>query len=509
MLSAFILLTAIFILFRAPNSPIYKSQQDAFVSSNNTSDFKGKNLTASDASKKCSTLSDCPNTSSVIYIKFKLVSFAKYNNAKLHLYLTNESHLGGAIYIADNNWQDNQISWDHQPQTSSEVIASFGEMARPGWQDIELPGKYIKGKTELSLKITSNDKNPVSFASKEDIGHEPQISFSKLADNQDLSDNKILAAGDIACDMKFPQIGDKDCKDKETADIIKSKNDQIKYILAIGDLQYQYGQYNQFLDNFDKSWGQFKDKLKPAPGNHEYLNSVKVTSDGCRSSDVNDPFNYACGYFDYFNGKGNMDGQAGKRGQGYYAFSLGNWRIYSANSDCTFNIGCQVGGQQETWLRNDLAEHPGMCKLMYMHHPILSSNTNNYDAFDVGKPEPAAYLSIKENIDGMRNLYKAFYDYGGDLVLVGHVHDYERFDKQNIHYQYDPSGYREIIVGTGGRYSYTAPKSVMRPLSQVISNKDDKGILELDLANDKVSWDFLPTPGTNFHDSGQQTCNHV
>jgi hypothetical protein len=39
----------------------------------------------------------------------------------------------------------------------------------------------------------------------------------------------------------------------------------------LGDLQYERGEYANFLRAYDLSWGRFKDRTRPAVGNHEYI----------------------------------------------------------------------------------------------------------------------------------------------------------------------------------------------------------------------------------------------
>jgi hypothetical protein len=55
-------------------------------------------------------------------------------------------------------------------------------------------------------------------------------------------------------------------------------------VLALGDLQYEHGEYRNFLGAYDHSWERFKNLTRPAVGNHEYL----------------DPAGPAAGYFRYF-----------------------------------------------------------------------------------------------------------------------------------------------------------------------------------------------------------------
>ena len=83
------------------------------------------------------------------------------------------------------------------------------------------------------------------------------------------------------------------------------------------------------------------------------------------------------GYFDYFNGSGNLNGPAGERTKGYYSFDVGSWHLIALNSNCGPAGGCGAGSPQEQWLRADLASHPATCTLAYWHHPRFSSGATS------------------------------------------------------------------------------------------------------------------------------------
>ena len=73
------------------------------------------------------------------------------------------------------------------------------------------------------------------------------------------SGNVIVAAGDIA-----------DCTregDEATARIVSGIEGTV---LTLGDHAYPHGSSENFAECYDPSWGQFKARTRPAPGNHEY-----------------------------------------------------------------------------------------------------------------------------------------------------------------------------------------------------------------------------------------------
>jgi hypothetical protein len=253
----------------------------------------------------------------------------------------------------------------------------------------------------------------------------------------------------------------------ETSDLLLRLNPDA--VLALGDTQYEKGSYADFLASWVASWGRLKDKIHPAVGNHEYLTPG------------------ASGYFDYFDGLGASTGPAGDRGKGYYSFDLGAWHLIALNSNCSKVGGCGPGSPQEQWLRADLAAHPTACSLMFMHHPLWSSDTREFSLVE------------------LRPLVQAFYEAGGELMLVGHSHFYERYAPQDPEGNADPvRGVRQIIVGTGGRnvYGFGPVKE-----NSEVRNGRSFGVLKLILAPSSYSWEFVPISGETFTDSGTQACH--
>lgn len=267
----------------------------------------------------------------------------------------------------------------------------------------------------------------------------------------------LVGAGDI--------VG---CSDLAAAEATAKLIDAIPgTVFAVGDLVYERGTYEEFIKCYGPTWGRFKARTRPTPGNHEY--------DGAT----------ATGYFRYW------DGRAGDPGKGYYSYDLGSWHIVVLNTNCSSSQlgGCDEGSPEETWLKQDLAVHPSVCTLAYGHHALFSSGLF---------PKHAEHPEL-------RAFWQDLYDAHADLVLAGHEHSYERFTPQNPEGNPDPDhGIREIVVGTGGR-SHT-PLGYAKPNSEV---RDDKtyGVLKLTLSPGKYTWEFIPIPGKSFRDSGEGVCH--
>jgi hypothetical protein len=274
----------------------------------------------------------------------------------------------------------------------------------------------------------------------------------------------VLAAGDISCgDAGYTSTAPGRCQDRATSDLVLSL--QSDKVLAIGDQVNGYGRVSEFMGVFEPSWGRFKSKILPIPGNHEYLEDRTAKA-----------------YFDYFNGAGAATGVAGERTKGYYSFDLGAWHVVALNSNCD-KVDCAA---QAVWLRTDLALHPSYCTLAYFHHPLFAAPPLD--------PEGRVV-----------HFWQALYDFGADVILNAHLHNYQRFALMNPSGALDSTrGIREFIVGTGGyshyRFTGTAPNSEA-------ANDNSYGVLELNLKPTSYSWRFVPVPGGTFTDSGEAQCH--
>jgi Concanavalin A-like lectin/glucanases superfamily/Calcineurin-like phosphoesterase len=297
-------------------------------------------------------------------------------------------------------------------------------------------------------------------------------------------DPVIAAAGDIACDpgSAYFNGGSGDathCRQRATSDLLAAGS--YAQVLPLGDTQYEDGTLTKFQSSYDTSWGRVRSTSRPVVGNHEYETAA------------------AAGYFDYFNGVGNLTGPAGDRSKGYYSFDVylpsgSRWHVVALNSECgassAGSVGqagaCDAGSAQEQWLRADLAASPAACTIAYWHHPLFSSG-------GIG------------NNTVMQQIWQDLYDAGADVVLNGHDHNYERFAPQSPAGAGDPIyGIREFVVGTGGKSLLAM--GILKPNSEVRQNSNF-GLMELTLHDSGYDWRFAPEPGQSYTDSGSADCH--
>mgnify|MGYP001594845990 FL=1 len=259
-------------------------------------------------------------------------------------------------------------------------------------------------------------------------------------------DPVVLIAGDVAqCDSPGAQY---------TAQMIKA----MPYpVLAVGDMAYPKGTPEEFANCYEPTWGAFKDRTYPVPGNHDYGTPG------------------ATGYFAYFGAR------AGDPAKGYYSFNLGQWHIVMLNSSREL----EPGSPQLAWLAADLRQYAQQCVLAIWHHPRFSSGKHGND---------------------MRTqaLWAALYQHGVSVLVTAHDHDYERFAAMNDVGERDElRGIRSFVAGTDGARLYELKQR--HPLSQVWQG-DHWGVLKLTLRPLGYDWEFLPVADGKFQDAGSARC---
>ena len=132
-----------------------------------------------------------------------------------------------------------------------------------------------------------------------------------------------------------------------------------------------------------RSWGQFRSRWHPVPGNHEYESAG------------------AAPYFAYFGEA------AGPPGLGYYSFTAGDWLILMLNS----NIAATRGSPQWEFVRAELERQRTPCTMAVWHHPLFTSGPNGNNTF-------------------MRDMWALLEASRVEVILNGHDHLYERFARQ-------------------------------------------------------------------------------
>lgn len=321
---------------------------------------------------------------------------------------------GFTVHEAGDAWSEGSVTWESRPTLGTQV-GSSGGFSSGSWVEVPVTG-LTAGDNTLALTTTSvtnmalssledTNKPQLVVAGEQTESPSPSPTEPTPSDQPVTGQTVVWALGDVCDDSdRTPGCG-------QVGDLI-AKDADADAVLILGDAQYEGGELSNFQRYYDPKMGAGKG-LKgitwPAPGNHEYLTSG------------------AAGYFDYFGAA------AGDRGKGYYARTIGGWRIIATNTNCSKAGGCGPSSPQGQFIANELAK-PEVGEIVFGHHPAISDG-NYYPGTSSGK-----------------ELFDIAYDGGAELFLSGHDHEYQRFAPRNKSLAVDQArGVRQIVAGAGGK----------------------------------------------------------
>lgn len=219
---------------------------------------------------------------------------------------------------------------------------------------------------------------------------------------------------------RFAVIGDfgnDSSNERRVADLVNSW--QPDFVITLGDNNYPDGAtstiddnigqyYSHYIGNYQGEYGSGSpiNRFWPSLGNHDWH------SISCNDTQCNGP------YFDYFTLPGN---------ERYYDVDFGLVHLFTVDSDSSEPDGNDIGDPQSRWLQNKLVASTACFNVVYFHHAPYSSG------------EHGSYSDMQW----------PFGEWGADVVMTGHDHDYERLDIDGVPY---------FVNGIGGQANDPFPK---------------------------------------------------
>ncbi len=200
-------------------------------------------------------------------------------------------------------------------------------------------------------------------------------------------------------------------------------------------------------------YGRFKAITNPVVGNHEYISNL-------------------AGYLWYWDSPPK-----------WYATDAGAWKIIALDSNCSQAGGCGAGSPQYAWLESTLASASDKCVIVMQHHPRVSTSTHG----DTVAIDP---------------LWRLMARYGVELNLVGHEHNYQRWQPLDAGLVVSEGGVTELVVGTGGHGSYALDS---RTDTRRVAGTTSYGALRLELYPTHATYHFVTTAGAVV-DAGAVAC---
>lgn len=293
-------------------------------------------------------------------------------------------------------------------------------------------------------------------------------------------DPVIGAVGDMACDPADSRfqggagtaIG---CAESRTSSTMLADTSLIA-ILGLGDYQYDCGDPADYSVSYNPTWGRLDNLMDPAAGNHEYRTGTDSFGAQCPATNTT-----AQSYFNHFGAA------AHQATGGHFSFDLAAWHLIALNGNCTKNGvgGCSATSAQTTWLKRNLAATTQPCILAYWHQPLFTGNSGI---------SGTAY----------RPWWNALYAAHADVVVNGHVHNYQRYAARSPTGAADPvNGITEYVAGTGGE-GFASVNSSVSP--QPLVWRKSFGYLRLALH--PLGWDaaFISSTGAVV-DTSSGTCH--
>ena len=247
-------------------------------------------------------------------------------------------------------------------------------------------------------------------------------------------------------DFNFAAAGDWGCTSNTNMTVNNILDKKPELVLALGDYSYNITSDDCWFKMVDP----INDKMKVAIGNHEYKGVGQLQK-----------------YMNHF----------GLREQ-YYSFNYQNIHFTALSSEIPYN----VTSAQYEFVNSDLSKaalNPDIDWIVvYFHRPMYTSPSTH----------PASHI--------LRNTYHPLFEqYGVDLVLQAHNHNYERTypiifnitspskpieTSTNSTTYLNPDGQIFATVGTGGRNvnSFDSKKDY------IVKQYQGFGILNVDITND-------------------------
>jgi predicted phosphodiesterase len=206
-----------------------------------------------------------------------------------------------------------------------------------------------------------------------------------------------------------------------------------EFVVNIGDM-VENGKEERYWNNFFNVIKGLNSFYYPILGNHE--KNAKI-------------------YYDAFD----LPKGGGKYNKEWYSFSYSNYHFIILDSE--ISTYSDLFKEETEWLKKDLKNNNDKTSIIFYHYPFWNNSS----------------VSWRRQFDKLEKAWRPIFEkYNVKIVFNGHVHAYERFEKNGIIY---------ITTGGGGAPFDAGEKKELLPFTKKIAY----GILEyvvLNLSKDKI-----------------------
>jgi Big-like domain-containing protein/calcineurin-like phosphoesterase family protein/fibronectin type III domain protein len=302
------------------------------------------------------------------------------------------------------------------------------------------------GFTSQRASITLNFKNGIT---------QPPVNTKKFTPTSGTTPR----AGQSFVAVAVGDGGSGESNESDVTNLIASWNPNL--FLYVGDV-YEEGTSTEFQNWYGASstfFGRFRSITDPVVGNHEYLSGST-----------------APGYFDFWD---NIPR--------YYSYDAAGWHFIALDSNCGTAGICNPGQPEYQWVLNDLTTHSNVCTIAYFHHPTYNVGSEGYAT-------------------QMNAIWSLLAQYGVDIVLNGHDHDYQRWKALNGSGVVSATGITEFVAGGGGHGIQKFITTDSRLAVGFDTSPTTFGALRLQLNSQGAGYQYINTAGTLL-DSGSVQCS--
>ena len=391
------------------------------------------------------------------YLRFTVSGFSgAINSATLKMYANSSLTTGFNVEkLSNNTWTESGINFSNAPAAGA-LINKSAAVKSGTWVSVDVSA-YIKANGTYNLALNTSSSTKLNLASREDKTHAPQLIVSSTAGGSPpmptptmnpirptASPTPRTSTTPIVSPTTPPSNG-KDPIIFFNGDIVSSNSlvrgqlsaALIKHLMSLhpgvkmlvgstGDNEQENNPTSaNYTANFGSTYGIFVKEgiYRQVRGNHDIQSAGSYTDyDGTTHASGGSYWTYfgANAYAENINGKKLTD----------YSYNVGNWHIIGLDQ-----LNGSVNPATLDFLTKDLAANTKYkCQLVYWHVPTYSSGVAHGDAL------------------GLKALNQVEYNYGVDIQLNGHDHDYQRFNPINPNGQSDPAkGITTFIDGIGGQ----------------------------------------------------------
>jgi hypothetical protein len=354
---------------------------------------KGKNLVAVEVHQ------DNPNSSDLSF--------------DLSLHAGNHASVTRGPYLQSGNPSSIIVKWRTSFAVGSKVY--YGT-------SVNYTDSVVKSEAETDHSIQLSGLQPFTkyYYSISSEGGNPDTDSSKYFFTPPVDGNatpvRIWTMGDFGT-TGVHQLGARD------AYYNYSKDTYTNLILWLGDDAYPAGTDEQYGTNVFRPYSKILSQslVYSTSGNHDLFSSNVEKETGP--------------YFDIFSFPKNGEcGGLASGSEAYYSFNYGNIHFVCLESNID-SFGNRTAKMLE-WLNADLASNKSKWTIAFFHFAIYSNGYHNSD--------------VNKNMIWMRqNVAPVLEKYNTDLVLTGHLHDYERSGLLNGYYGDAASLNNAMIIDKG------------------------------------------------------------